>query len=415
MKTTLCTLCLTVVLLLSGCSRDLSPVSPPETPGNGPARELTALEKSLVQSSNDFGLRLFREIAHTAPQGNLFISPLSVSLALAMTYNGAANATEAEMRTTLGFPDVNREALNSSLSALSSLLVGLDDRVGLQIANSIWYRQGLVVESDFVQRNQYYYNAQVRALDFSAPSAPKTINDWVSAQTHGRIPEIIKTIEPHLVMFLVNAIYFKGTWTYEFLPKDTRAESFYTTPATPVTCNMMAQSADLAYYENDLLQMVDLPYGDGQFAMAIILPKTTLAGVIAAFTAQNWQAWCAGLSKQGVTLQMPKFKLSCEVTLNDMLQQLGMHQAFDPFQADFSGICGNVPLYIDWVKHLSFVQVDEEGTEAAAVTVVGVGATSAGGPTYRLVRVDRPFLFVIHDHHSQTALFIGQIVAPQWQ
>lgn len=415
MKTMMCALGIALFLLVAGCSRDMAPVSPPDDIQRGPARELTSLEKSLVQSSNDFGMRLFQETSLAAADKNIFISPLSVTLALAMTYNGAAQATETEMRNVLGFPEMTRQELNISLAGLSSLLTGLDKKVNLQIANSIWYRMGLPIENDFVQRNQDFYDAQVRALDFNSALAPKTINDWISDKTQGRIQDVVKSIDADLMLFLINAIYFKGTWTFEFLPKDTRDDLFYRTPENPLPCKMMAQSTDLAYYENDLVQMVDLPYGDGQFAMAIILPKTTVTEVANAFTATNWQTWHNSMTNEPITLHLPKFKMNYDVLMNPMLQNMGMKLAFDPNQADFSDICKTLPLFISYVQHVSFVQVDEEGTEAAAVTVVGVGTTSAGGSNHRMVRVDKPFIFVIHDHHSHTALFIGKIFAPEWQ
>ncbi len=401
---------LALISLLQGCSRDAAPFEPKAVP----ARPLTAHEIVLARNSNDFGWRLVQKMAGEEGQKNSFISPLSVTLALAMAYNGAGGETETAMRTTLGFPELSRDELNSALSGLSSLLLELDPKVKFQIANSIWYRQGVQVNSDFIARNQLAYDATVKPLDFDSPQAPSIINDWASDKTNGRIPKVIDSIDPDLMMLLLNAIYFKGDWTTEFDPAETRPDHFYLSDSSGFPCRMMQLTADLPYYENDLFQAVDLPYGDGKFAMALFLPKTTLDDLTSRLDNAAWEEWHTLFVRQQGTLQLPKFKLACDVTMNDALKAMGMAVAFDDHSADFSGISTIWPLFISYVKHSSFVQVDEEGTEAAAVTVVGVGTTSIGGPSGFFMRVDRPFLAVIHDHHSKTALFVGRIFRPEW-
>ena len=395
-----------------GCSRDFSPTAPRK---NLPARQLTALEKSLARTSNSFGWSLFQTLAKQEGHKNLFISPLSVTLALAMAYNGAENETELAMRTTLGFPQATREEMNAALSGLSGLLTSLDYAVQFEIANAIWYRQGLSVEAAFVERNQRWYQAPVRALDFASPRAVGAINDWASAHTKGRIPQVIDRIDPEMMMFLLNAIYFKGTWSAEFDPKETREDIFNGADGAQSSCRMMQQTSDLFYFENEQIQAVDLPYGDGNFSMAIVLPKTDLDDLTSQLDAADWEEWHRQFVKQAGTLQLPKFKLSYEVMMNSALKSMGMAVAFDDQRADFSGISANSRLFISMVKHCSFLQVDEEGTEAAAVTVVGVGTTSIGEPHGFILRVDRPFILVLHDHHSQTALFIGRIFLPEWK
>lgn len=402
---------LALLFILSGCSRDASPTDPRDNP---PARPLTAHESALARDSNEFGWRLVQRMALEEGQKNSFISPLSVTLALAMAYNGAGGETEQAMRTTLGFPDLSREELNAALSGLSSLLMGLDPSVQFRIANAIWYRQGLQVKPDFIERNRLAYNATIAPLDFNSPQAPSIINDWASNKTNGRIPRVIDTIDPDLMMLLLNAIYFKGDWTTEFDPSETRPDRFFLADSSQASCQMMQLTDNLPYFENELFQAVDLPYGDGQFAMALFLPRTTLEDLTSRLDNVAWDEWHSRFSRQRGTLQLPKFKLAGDVTMNNALKAMGMAVAFDDHRADFSGISTMMPLFISYVKHSSFVQVDEEGTEAAAVTVVGVGTTSIGGPGGFFMRIDRPFLVVIHDHHSRTALFVGRIYQPEW-
>ncbi|HNW59512.1 MAG TPA: serpin family protein [bacterium] len=401
-----------LLLALWGCSRDFSPAAPRENP---PARPLTTPEALLARSSNDFGWRLFTHVAGESGEQNTLISPLSVTLALAMAYNGAGGETESAMRTTLGFPESARDEVNTGLLGLTDLLTHLDYGVKFQIANSIWYRQGLPVAADFIERNRTFYAASVQPLDFSAAGAPAVINAWASKNTNGRIPHVIDGIDPDIMLLLLNAIYFKGSWTTEFAPTETRQEPFTRADGSAIPCRMMRQTATLGYFENDVMQAVDLPYGDGHFAMTVILAKNGLSTLPLPQDAATWEAWHARFVQQNGTLYLPKFKFSGELMLNSHLKALGMPVAFDDQRADFSGITMAMRLFISYVKHCSFIQVDEEGTEAAAVTVVGVGTTSIGEPTGFLMHVNRPFLVVIHDHHSKTALFIGRIYQPEWK
>lgn len=388
------------------CIRDYS-VAP--TPGI--SRDLTPLEKKLVEADEKFGLKLFRQVVQSESNKNVFISPLSVSMALGMTYNGAAGTTEEAMRHVLEFGDLSSEEINESFQSLITLLIQLDPRVRFDIANSIWYRLGFHVEQDFIDVNQTYFDAEVKGLDFSSPSAIDVINGWVDQNTNGKIKEIIDSIDPLTVMFLINAIYFKGTWTYEF-NKDLTTDDLFTTPdGSKIPCKMMNQEGEFLYLETADFQAVDLPYGDECISMTIFLPRPgkSVDSLIAQFTPENWTGWIGNLSKASLNLQFPKFKLEYEIKLNDVLQALGMGICFDPGRADFSKMNRDFALFISQVKHKTFVEVDEEGTEAAAVTVVEMRYTSIG----LIMRVDRPFVFVIRENHSNTLLFMGKIVAPE--
>jgi len=385
------------------------PVSPPQ---QHPA--LTSTQKALVTSSNGFGLKLFREVVNSGPDTNIFISPLSVSMALGMTYNGAANETRTAMAEVLELSGLSVTEANEAYQSVIDLLTGLDPKVAFQIANSIWYRQGFTVEQDFLDLNHSYFDAEIAALDFNSPEAITTINGWVNEKTNGKISKVITSIDPLTMMFLINAIYFKGDWTYRFDEEGTHEDVFFKSDGTQLPCKMMSQAeTTLPYYENDLFQAVDLPYGNGDFAMAVLLPKQGISAdsVARALTADNWALWLGSFTESEGKLYLPRFKLSYELTMNDVLSALGMGIAFDPNNADFSGINKEMQLYISSVLHKTFVEVNETGTTAAAVTVVTVGTTSAP-PEGFVMLANRPFIFVIHDKYSGTLLFMGKIAAP---
>jgi len=378
-------------------------------------RDLTYSEVELKESSNLFGLKLFGKIVETEQDKNIFISPLSVSMALGMTYNGAAGATLEAMHETLEYGDLTIQEVNESYRSLIELLTELDPKVIFDIANSIWYREGFPVENDFLTTNQDYFDAVVEALDFSRSDAADIINAWVNENTNGKIEKIVdKPIDPLTVMFLINAIYFKGTWTYEFDEENTTDDIFYLPDGSEKGCKMMSHQCDHNYFENEQFQAIDLPYGDAGFSMTILLPKpeVNIDSLIAQMNNETWNSWLSSFSEQEVNLFLPKFKLEYEISLNGILSALGMSIAFDPNQADFTKINSEGNLYISEVKHKTFIDVNEEGTEAAAVTSVEIGRTSTGSGI--TMHINRPFVFAIRENHSGTILFIGKIVEPIW-
>jgi len=377
-------------------------------------RQLTPLEKRLVESDNKFGLKLFREVIHTEADKskNVFISPLSVSMALGMTLNGANGGTLEAMQKTLELAGLTTEEINQSYKSLIELLVQLDPRVKFQIANSIWHRDDYTFEPDFINLNKTFFNALVRALNFADPGAKDVINGWVKEKTNNLIDKIVDEIKPDHVMFLINAIYFKGVWTYQFDPARTKDDFFVTLGGSKQSCRMMHLKSDFSYFENASFQAIDLPYGDAGFSMTILLPKarTPIDSLIAALTPETWADWTDGFRTTKVELAMPKFTTQYEIKLNNLLAALGMGAAFTDF-ADFTRMYAPGGLRIDEVKHKTFVKVDEEGTEAAAVTSVGVVETSL--PQIISMRIDHPFVFAIRENHSRTILFIGKMVATE--
>jgi serine protease inhibitor len=377
-------------------------------------RDLTVAENQLTEADNHFGLKLFQKIVAESDDGNIFISPLSVSIALGMTWNGSAGTTREAMTEVLEYGDLTAEEINQSYKNLLDLLQQADDQVLFQIANSIWYREGFSVLEAFLSINQTYFDAVVRSLDFNRSEATDIINAWVSEKTNDKIKNIIKPpIDPLTVMFLINAIYFKGTWTYEFKAEDTHSETFYISEGNQIECQMMSHKNEHDYFSNDLFQAVDLPYGDGNFRMMVILPdySVNIDSVIELMDNATWNSWLSQFEKTEINLFLPKFKLEYETSLVKVLSLLGMGVAFSDV-ANFSNINPDVSLCISEVKHKTFIDVNEEGTEAAAATVVEMAFTSIGNELE--MRVNRPFIVVLHEQHSGTILFIGKIVQPEY-
>ena len=414
MRQTLAVL-LAMLLFVPACRRDFS-----TSPIQGPVRPLTEQEKAVVSASNEFGLRLFREVVAERPAENVFLSPYSVAAALAMTANGAAGETERAMLETLGFSGLTAEEMDQAFRDLTSYILSLDPKVQLEIANAIWYRQGLHTRQTFMDLVEKYFNAPVQALDFDDPGAPAVVNNWVKDRTHGRIEKILDYIDPQDVMFLLNAIYFKALWTYQFKKEETQDDVFHPSQDQEISCRMMVQTVDeLPYFEGEGFEAVDLPYGDGHFSMTILLPDRGIAvdSLAESLDSSLLASVEDGFKTRKVTVFLPRFKIRFQARLDDALKRMGMAVAFQPGQADFSRLFeDSLQLYIGFVKHKAFVQVDEEGTEAAAVTIVGMRLTAVGGGEDVVIfRVDRPFLFVIRDRHSNTVLFAGKIVEPRWE
>ena len=376
--------------------------------------EPTPIEKELIDAFNKFGIKLFKEINEVeTEESNIFISPLSVSMALGMAYNGARDSTERAMRNVLEFGELSRMEINESYRHLYDVLTRLDESVIFEIANSIWYERSFNVKDSFIDINRKYFDAEVSALDFSDPSSVDIINNWVKEKTHNKIERIVDRISPDEVMFLINAIYFKGIWTYKFDEDATQEDYFYLQDGSRRLCEFMEQTIPCDYFENDEFQAVSLSYGRELFRMMIILPQPgiELDAIISSFTMDDWVTWIEEFKECSVNVIIPKFKFKYEDRLNDVLTNLGMGIAFTP-GADFNGISEENRFWISRVLHKTFVQVDEEGTEAAAVTTVGFGIVSPIGVVFR---ADHPFLFIIYESYSNTILFIGKLVDPVWE
>jgi serine protease inhibitor len=368
-------------------------------------------EKSLAEASSNFGIVLFKKTIKSENVDNVMISPLSISLALAMTYNGADGETKTAMENALCLNGQGTEEINQSFRKISESLLDVDKQVDISIANSIWYKKGISVLADFISMNQDYYNAQVNALNFDEPESKDLINAWVAGHTNQKIPEIVDEIDPMSVMFLINAIYFKGPWKFKFEKANNHTGTFYLANGTTKQVEMMNQYAELAHFYNNLMTMVEIPYGQGNWAMDLILPNEgkSIGDVLDEMSTDNWNTWISSLgTPSGMNISLPAFKFDYKKKLNDILSDMGMAVAFDPKSADFSKICGIGDLYISKVLHKTYIEVNEEGTEAAAATSVEIAYNSAGGLCF-----DRPFIFVIREITTGTILFIGKLGNPE--
>jgi len=315
------------------------------------------------------------------------------------------------MRTTLGFGDATQEDINEGYRSLIALLRGLDPGTDFRIANSIWSRLGFPFEQSFFSAGKTFFDAEISPLDFGDPASLVTINDWVKRSTSGKIPKILDAIDGDDVMFLINAIYFKGNWQYTFDKSETQDAPFTALDGAARPVPLMHQEATLRYLEKPEFQAVDLLYGNGAFAMTVILPRdgADANALVGSLNETEWNRWLEGFQERTVDLFLPKFKLEYERKMNDDLTALGMGVAFQPYVADFGRMSPRGrELFISFVKQKTYVDVYEEGTEAAAVTVTGISVVSVGPPPVTM-RVDRPFVFAIRERFSGTILFVGKI------
>jgi serine protease inhibitor len=370
-------------------------------------RPLTSAERAVADAGNGFSISLFKEINASSPDSNVFISPLSASMALGMTLNGAAGSTFDAMRSTLGFGTSSQQSINAGYKGLIDLLSGLDRSTTFQLANSIWYRQGFPFEQTFLDTAKTYFDAEVRGLDFASPASLATINGWVNTKTNGKIPTILDRISSDDVMFLINAIYFKGSWRQAFDPGQTRDAAFHALGGTTETMRLMHRKGSLRIYTTAGFTLADLAYGNDAWTMSVLLPAADqdVNQIAASLTTEQWAEWTAQLHDvSGMDVALPKFKLTWDQLLVRPLTAMGMGVAFDR-AANFTRLSAPGGLFIEYVKQKTFVDVNEVGTEAAAVTAVGIGLTSVG-PSFT---VDRPFIFAIRERLSGTILFMGKI------
>ena len=374
------------------------------------------MKSNLAAASNAFGFDLFQQLRRQEANKNVFFSPLSVTVALAMTYNGAAGETKNAMARALKIEGMSHAELNHASHDLLKALKGSDPKIELAVANSLWARGGVRFNEDFLSRNRQFYGAEISTLDFSSPQAAETINRWVSDNTKGKISKIIDTIDPQKVMFLINAVYFKGQWQKRFEKTLTKEQPFHLTGGRQKPVPMMAQSGNYLYHRGDKFQAVNLPYGDGGVSLYLFLPDkgSSLDDFLKGLSFQKWEEWINNFNDTPGDVKLPRFKLDYEETLNDSLKAVGMGVAFNPREADFSGIRPERDIYISQVKHKAVVEVNEEGTEAAAATSVGVTTTSIREPRERFSFIaDRPFLMAIRDSKTGAILFMGAVMEPK--
>lgn len=394
-------------LAFSACNRPFL-VPDEEEQDTKPAApiSLTRAEAGINESSNAFGLNVFRTINAQDKVSDLFISPLSLSLALAMTSAGADGRTEEQMRTMMGFKGFSNTEMAEYFRKMTEALLDLDPKTTLQIANAIWTDKGITLKKGFVADVTKYYHSEANSADMSAKATIDAINRWCAQHTNGKIPQILDYDSRGLAVLLVNALYFNGTWATQF--SDSFNGRFKTLSGSSVPSAMMRSTRSIPYAGDGTWEMVQLPYGNGGFVMDLLLPvdEASFEMAVRSLDAGRWNALTASLRTREVYLEMPKFKMEYEIVLNEVLSALGMTDAFGG-SADFSKMSDS-GMCIDFVKQKTYVDVNEKGTEAAAVTAVGMKVTSVGpsGTVYFIA--DRPFVFAIREVSTGAILFIGQ-------
>ncbi|KAF0201807.1 MAG: serpin [Bacteroidetes bacterium] len=392
--------------LLTGCKKDKTSVPTEPKPIEMPEKG-----SQIISASNDFGIEMFRQVSLVEPD-NLMLSPLSASSALSMLLNGCDGETFSQISSMLGYEDLTAEEINSLYKSLVTQLLDADPQVNLALANAIWYRQGFQVKTEFLNTMQTSFDATTEALDFNSPQAVTTINNWASDNTNGKIPKVMDQISADAVMFLMNALYFKGNWTNTFDKSKTSLQPFNPDGQNPVMVDMMQAKFNFRQIIGQGYRALELPYGRQNFAMVLVLPDAGLEGFISGFNGDQWLEITSaldGATPFSTELYMPKFKFSYEKLLNDQLKAMGMLDAFDAYMADLSGIA-DADLFVSFVKQNTFVDVNEEGTEAAAVTTIGVDVTSLPEPLI----INKPFVFAIRERMTNSLLFIGKVELPEY-
>lgn len=397
-------LALTMGLLITSCEKN---------PIDTDQAQLADAQKQLLQNSNDFGIVMLKQMNNlqAETQENIFISPLSISMALGMAANGADGSTQDAILDAMQVNTLNISDANQAYSDMKDRLPQVDPDVRVDVANSIWYRNGFSILSPFLQVNQLYYGAQVSGQDFTDPNTVNVINDWVSTNTNGLIPTIVDRISDDQVMFLINAVYFKANWTTRFDARNTQAWPFRLSDGTVVNADLMSDpNLPYSYYTDNDVEVADIPYANGAYSMTVILPSdnSTANDVINNLTTAKWNNWLTNLDTNNTPiLYLPKLEIAYESSLKEPLTALGMGNAFSSSQANFSNI-SDQKMFINNVKHKTYLKVDEEGTEAAAVTSVDFITTSV--PPSMLI--NKPYILAIRERESGSILFIGKIENP---
>lgn len=372
---------------------------------------LSRAEEKLTDENTEFAFRFFKQVNGTEQEKpNWMVSPVSASLALGMVTNGAGGNTLAEMQKTLGFSSSSLEEMNAYYQKLTAALLNLDNTTKLGIANSIWIKQGFQVYDSFVEVNKKMYDAQVQNLDFESPDAPDVINGWCAEKTNNCIDKVIENIPGGARVYLLNALYFKGMWRAKFDKSNTRAENFTNEDGSTTKVQMMNQTETFGYTTTEFFSMAEFPYGNEAFSMVVLLPAEgkTLDESLKGLTYDNWKLWNERPVLSSLSVKFPRFELKYKKDLIKDMKAMGMVDAFNGDNADFSAMSA-AELFIGLLDQHTYIKVDEEGTEAAAVTVIGSFETSVG-PLHPIdFHINRPFAFMIKEKSTGTILFMGKI------
>ena len=376
--------------------------------------ELTEVQTSLVGSGNTFAFDIFREIIENSdPAENIIISPLSISYALSMTLNGADGTTRDAMLEALKVNGITPDEINTAFQKLTEALLKVDKRVIMTIANSVWTEKEFDVKQAFIDILTEYYDAESKDFDISDPAVPVKVNTWIEDKTNGLIRDMISSLPDNTVMLLINAIYFKGKWTSEFDADQTKDQPFYLLSGSSADVPTMMQKSDFRIFDGDGFVVGEFPYGQGNFVMDIILPDDNngLSELVPSITDAAFAGWVDQLVERKVNLFLPRFKYDFRKGLVEILTDMGMGIAFTD-NADFTNIAEFPPLLISDVLHQAFIETNEEGTEAAAATVVVVGITSVGPNDPFPFVADHPFIYIIREVTTGSVIFMGRVSDP---
>jgi serine protease inhibitor len=373
---------------------------------------LSANQVSLIESANSFSFDIFRKVIENAAESeNIMISPLSISAALSMTLNGANGATRDSMLKALRVNGLTPDIINSSSKNLTEALLNVDKRILISIANSVWTEDNFVVKKPFIDILTQFYDAESKPFDISDPQVPTLINNWIESKTNGLIKNMIDNLDPNTVMLLINAIYFKGKWKSQFDKDNTVNETFYKPAGATASVPMMKQTSDFKVYNGQGFTLAEFPYGQGNFVMDVILPDDNngTGSLLPLLNDNSFKGWLDQMYNRKTELSFPKFKYGYKKELKYILADMGMGIAFSD-NADFSNL-SDIMTQISFVLHQAFIETNEEGTEAAAATVVGIIATVAPSGPY-ILNVDHSFLYIIRETTTNSILFMGRVVDP---
>lgn len=391
-----------LIMVFSSCSDESTEIPTPIT------RELSVNEAEIASSVNNFTFDLMTEIEGESPNENYFISSFSISTALSMVMNGASESVQEEFIQTLGLNGMSPETINESYKSLIEYVYNLDPSVTLNVANSNWYTNEYMIQSDFANTLETYYDAEIFEKDFSNPATLESLNGWVENETNGKIKNILSAISPEDVMFLINAIYFKADWTNQFDPNETTDSPFLLANNQSVNVpTMVAEVKHWRSYHNTLkAQVIEIPYGNENYAFTVIMPDevSEIDDLVANIDVNSLNSVLADSTTLVRDLYLPKFQLDFKADLLGPLVDMGM-----PLTGLDNLFEEDLPLAISKVIHQSFLEVNEEGSEAAAATVVGVELTSVPASTH----INQPFVFLIRDRNSGTILFSGKLLDPR--
>jgi serine protease inhibitor len=394
-------------LLAMSCKKDTTEILPSD-----PVRiSLSPDQVTLIESENNFAFDIFRKVIQNSGETeNLIISPLSISYALSMTLNGANGATRDSILKAIGLAGITPDKINNSYRELTKAILSVDKRVLISIANSVWTENDFEVKKAFIKILTDYYSAESGSFDIADPGAPGKMNAWIEAKTNGLIKNMINRLDDNTVMLLINAIYFKGKWKSQFDSNNTVQASFYKAGGAISKVAMMKQTSDFKVYTGQGFVLAEFPYGQGNFVMDVILPDDVngLSGILPLLNISNFKTWLNQMQLRETRLSFPSFKYGYKEQLNEILKKMGMGVAFSDI-ADFSNI-SNQSLRINEVIHQAFIETNEEGTEAAAATVVVIGTTAM--PLSFNLNIDHPFIYIIRETTTNSVIFMGRVTDP---